>query len=95
MGPSLTRMGFVDLMAGLEMIRIDASTALAPLRQRLLVGEGTGRAQLDTVPGTPVSDPARIKDHLATRRIGDRRSAGLAWSDAVSFILSQRADKHP
>jgi hypothetical protein len=69
-------MKFVDLMAMLEMIRVDASTALAHLRQRLLVGGSTDGRNL-TLSGTPVSDPAGIKDRLATRRIGDRRSAGL------------------
>jgi len=39
--PPLTMTQFEDLMAALEMIRDDASPpALAPLRQRLLLGGG-------------------------------------------------------
>ena len=35
-------------------------------------------------PGTPVSDPASLKNHLKTRRIGNRRSTSAAGSGAVS-----------
>jgi len=42
------------------------------------------RAPVKLHLGTPVSDPARIEERLATRRIGDRRSIGLARSEAVS-----------
>ena len=39
-----------------------------------LFREGATRAQLDTAPGAPVSDPAGLEFRLETRRIGDRRS---------------------
>ena len=62
-------------------------TVRAPVKS----GHYPAGAHPDTAPGTPVSDPASLKNHLKTRRIGERRSAMSMASGAVSGCAPQRA----